>query len=252
MKHAIQISWIAIRELIYEKVFYMLFSFVGLALLLGILLGQLTFGEQAKLTLDFMLGCTHISMILFSIFMGISLFQRELQMGSVSMLLSKPISRTSFLLGKYLGQIAVQLGVIVAITLVTVLSCLRFETVNYWAVCQAILLMFFETCIITAVTYFFSVNTGGILAAMATFVVFALGHYSTVSTRKVASESKPLVEALWSVIPNLEVFNLKTYASYGITISLKEIALSSAYALLCSIMFLILASLTFERKDILT
>jgi ABC-type transport system involved in multi-copper enzyme maturation permease subunit len=252
MKQALQISWIAIRELVYEKVFYLLFSFVGLALILGILLGQLTFGEQAKLTLDFMLGCTHISMVLFSIFMGISLFQRELQMGSVSMLLSKPVSRTSFLLGKYLGQIAVQLGVILAITAVTVLSCLRFETVHYLALAQAILLIFFETCVITAITYFFSVNTGGILAAMATFVFFALGHYNTASNRKVATDSKPLTEALWSIVPNLEVFNLKTYASYGVTISSKEIVLSSAYALLCCVMFLVLASLTFERKDILT
>jgi len=110
MKQALHISWIAVRELIYERVFHLLFSFVGLALILSILLGQLTYGEQTKLTIDFMLGSAHIAVILFSIFMGISLFQRELQMGSISMLLSKPVSRTSFLAGKYLGQILVQLG----------------------------------------------------------------------------------------------------------------------------------------------
>jgi hypothetical protein len=34
MKQILLISWIAIRELVYEKVFYLLFSFVGLALVL--------------------------------------------------------------------------------------------------------------------------------------------------------------------------------------------------------------------------
>ena len=252
MKHTLQISWIAIRELIYERVFYLLFSFVGLALILGMFLGQLTFGEQAKLTLDFMLGSMQIAMVLFSIFMGISLFQRELQMGSVSMLLSKPISRSSFLIGKYLGQITVQLGVILAMTVVVTLSCLRFEEVHYLAIYQAILLIFLETCVITAVTYFFSVNAGSITAALASFGFFAIGHYTTDSNRKIASESKPLIEIIAAIIPNLEVFNLKTFASYGVTISAREVGLSFTYAMVCTVMFLVLAALTFDRKDILT
>jgi len=155
MRQILHISWIAIRELVYERVFYILFSFAGLALILGVLLGQLTFGEQAKLTLDFMLGCAHLAMILFSIFMSISLLQRELLMGSVSMLLSKPISRSTFLIGKYFGQMCVQFGVMLAMTLVIILSCLRFGNIEYSAILQAVLLMFFETCIIAAIAYFF-------------------------------------------------------------------------------------------------
>ena len=50
------IAWIAIRELLYEKVFYVLVLFCVMALGLSLLLGQLTYAEQAKLTLDFMLA----------------------------------------------------------------------------------------------------------------------------------------------------------------------------------------------------
>lgn len=252
MKQVLHISWIAVRELIYEKVFYLLFSFAALALALAILLGQLTFGEQAKLTLDFMLGCAHIAMILFSIFMSISLFQRELLMGSVSMLLSKPISRSSFLIGKYLGQIFVQFGVMVAMTVVIVLTCLRFNNVQYAAILQAVLLMFFETCIIAAITYFFAVNSGGITAAIATFVFFVFGHYTHSIKKPIAGESFIAKEIVSAVIPNLEVFNLKTFASYGVTVSSQEVFLSLCYAFICISVFLIAASLTFDRKDILT
>lgn len=251
MKHTLNISWIAVKELIFEKVFYILFSFVGLALLLGMLLGQLTFGEQAKLTIDFMLGSAHLSMVLFSIFMGISLFQRELMMGSVSMLLSKPISRTSFILGKYLGQIMVQAGVILAMTAVIILSCLRFEEVHYLAIFQALVLMFFEICIITAITYFFSVNAGSITAAVASFGFFVLGHYIH-GTKNGITDTFVAKETLVALVPNLEIFNLKTFASYGVTISGYELLLSLAYALICVTIFLVAASLTFERKDILT
>lgn len=252
MKQIFQISWIAVRELIYEKVFYLLFSFAGLALVLGMLLGQLTFGEQAKLTLDFMLGCAHISMVLFSIFMSISLFQRELLMGSVSMLLSKPISRTSFLVGKYLGQIIVQFGVMLAMTGVIALTCLRFDNVHYLSIFQSILLMFFETCVISAIAYFFSVNAGGITAAIASFMFFIVGHYSSGPKKPTAGESPIMKEFLSAFIPNLEIFNLKTFASYGIALSASELILSFVYALVCLTMFLIAASLTFDRKDIFT
>src|SRR3989338_8878152 len=108
MKHSFRIAWIAIRELLYERVFYLLVLFAAMALVLSLMLGQLTYAEQSKLTLDFMLGGIQLSMVLFSVFMGISLLQRELQMGSIAMVLSKPISRGSFLMGKYLGQISVQ------------------------------------------------------------------------------------------------------------------------------------------------
>ena len=252
MKQSLNIAWIAVRELIYERVFYLLFSFVGLALALSMLLGQLTYGEQTKLTIDFMLGGAHLAMVLFSIFMGISLFQRELQMGSISMLLSKPVSRSSFLIGKFLGQIFVQFGVMISITGIICLTLARFEEVQYLPVLQAILLIFFESCVITAITYFFAVNAGGITTAVATVAMFIMGHYSFNGNRTPASSPNPVKEILTAVIPDLEVFNLKTYASYGITISQTEVGLSSAYAFVFVLMFLVLAIVTFNKKDILT
>jgi Cu-processing system permease protein len=191
-------------------------------------------------------------MVLFSIFMGISLFKREIQMGSISMLLSKPISRTSFLIGKYLGQILVQLGVLLSMTTVILISCLRFDGVNFIAVSEALLLIYFETCIIAAITYFFAVNAGSITAAIASFVFFAIGHYSDEPVRKTVTSPSILKQLIKAIFPNLEVFNLKTFASYGVTLLSSELGLSCAYAILCSLMFLILACLTFERKDILT
>lgn len=252
MKQIFHISWIAMRELIYERVFYLLFSFVALAVVLGVLLGRLTFGEQAKLTLDFMLGALHIALVLFSIFMGISLFQRELLMGSISMLLSKPVSRTSFLLGKYLGQVAIQLGVVAAMCLVVMVTCLRFEEISFVAIAQAVLFIFFETCVLTAITYFFSVNAGSLTAALATFAFFILGHFNTSSNQATGYQIKSVSPLIATLIPDLEVFNLKTFASYGVTISNQEMGLGLAYAILCAGLFLVLASLTFEQKDILT
>ena len=56
-----RIAWIAIRELLYERVFYVLVSFAAVSLGLSLLLGQMTYAEQYKLTLDFMLAGIEIS-----------------------------------------------------------------------------------------------------------------------------------------------------------------------------------------------
>ena len=156
-----RIAWIAVRELFYERVFYILLTFAVASLGASLMLGQLTYAEQAKLTLDFMLGGMQLSMILFSVFMGISLFQRELTLGSVSMVLSKPISRGTFLLGKFLGQLTVQTLVISAMALMTLaVSAANSETVPVAAILQTVILILFEVSVVTAVTYFFAVNAG--------------------------------------------------------------------------------------------
>ena len=191
MMNCFRIAWIAIRELLYEKVFYILLCFSLLSLGLSMMLGQLTFSEQSKLTLDFMLGGIQLSMVLFAVFMGISLFQRELTLGSVSMVLSKPISRATFLLGKYIGQIAVQTFVSLAMAGVTILNlfCNFGNAISYTAILQTVTLIIFEVCVLSAVTYFFAVNAGAITTAVAALCVFGLGHTGRCISSNIGDES---------------------------------------------------------------
>jgi Cu-processing system permease protein len=252
MNHVLNIAWIAIRELLYERVFYVLILFALAALGVSALLGQLTYTEHAKLTLDFMLAGIQISMVLFSVFMGISLLQRELQLGSIAMILSKPIQRGHFLLGKFTGQVAVQAVVMLAMTAVTILFCPDGENVSYSAIFQCVGLAYFEVLVITSIAYLFAINAGAIMAALATLFLFILGHFTSVSS----TVKNPVEKVTWSIIksfvPNLEVFNTKSLASYGFQIPWEEFGYAGLYALILITMFLAIAVLTFERKDILT
>lgn len=255
MINTFRIAWIAIRELLYEKVFYLLVCFALAAMGLSMLLGQLTYAEQAKLTLDFMLGGIELAMILFSVFMGITLFQRELYMGSVSMVLSKPVSRASFLMGKFLGQITVQFGVILAMGGITLLVCQRFGTdVSPLAIMQCVLMTFLEIMVLTSITYFFVVNAGVVTTAVVTLSLFALGHVGQTINDNLNHDSLPML--VWrmvkGVLPNLEVFNTKAIASYGLSLAWGTAGWAVVYALCCTTFFLLLATLCFNRKDILT
>jgi ABC-type transport system involved in multi-copper enzyme maturation permease subunit len=214
----------------------------------------MTYAEQSKLTLDFMLAGTQFTMVLFSIFMGISLFQREITLGSVAMVLSKPISRATFILGKYLGQLAVQSLLILGMTLVTILLGLSLEAPPpMLPILQSGILTLLEVGIISAFTYLFAVNMGAITAALASGFLFLIGHYrDTFSDSAKETTTAYIWPVLRSAFPNLEVFNIKALVSYGIGLPWTQMGTAACYAIVCMAMFLALAVLSFERKDIFT
>src|SRR3989338_3609087 len=176
----IYVSYIAIRELLFERVFYVLLSFALTGVVASIALGQITYADQAKLSLDFMLAGAQISMVLFSVFVGISLFQREILVGSVAMVLSKPISRATFLLGKYFGQLVVQAGVVMVMAGLTLAAhWLEQPSTNAVAVgiVQSYFFAFLEAAVLTALTYWIASFCGSITTGAVVLSVFFVGHF---------------------------------------------------------------------------
>jgi Cu-processing system permease protein len=250
--NALRIAGVAARELLYERVFYIFLSFSLLSLGLSLMLGQMTYAEQAKLTLDFMLAGIQISMTLFSVFVGISLFQKELQTGSVSMVLSKPISRATFLLGKYLGQIIVQFAVILAMAVFTFFIVRGYGIFSAKSIFQAVFLISLEVTLLTAVTYFFAVNSGSMTTAIVTLCIFGLGHMRGNFSKFLGGAQMSIWNVAQGLIPDLEVFNMKPLASYGLTVGSHELGWAFGYAIICIIFFIAMAIICFNEKDILT
>ncbi len=249
-----RIAWIAVRELLYERVFYILLCFVALSLSLSLLLGQMTYIEQYKLTVDFMLAGGEISMVLFSIFAGISLFQKELTMGSVSMTLAKPISRSTFLLGKFVGQCAVQMTMVLGMLIVTIAVSSVYRHPDIASLAQTYCLIGFESMVLTSLCYFFAVNSGAITTAVISLCFFGAGHLRDNITQNadMKSASFQIWRVVKNLVPDLELFNSKPLASYGVTISSVEMGWAFVYCVICVTFFLTLASLTFNMKDIPT
>lgn len=246
--------WIAratVQELIYERFFHLLIFFIAVSLGISALLGSLTYTEGAKLTLDFMLGTIHLAMVLFPIFVGISLFHREFAVGSVYLVLSKPVARASFLLGKYCGQAFVQGVVTATMIAVTLLIRSRFDVPLHAApIVQTGLLIYFESLIIAAFTYLFAIHAGGVLTAVSALGLFGLAHFRGPVTRELAGDSMTVWTLVRPLLPDLEVFNLKNLAVYGVGLSSAQMGYLAVYALCTIGFFLIAALVSFQHKDI--
>jgi ABC-type transport system involved in multi-copper enzyme maturation permease subunit len=254
MKKIFSISLITLKELLHERVFYLIGGFAFLAVGLSLLLGDLTYAEQSKITLDFLLAGIELTNLLFSVFMGITLLHRELNLGWIAMVLSKPVSRTSFLLGKFLGQAFIQGLVILMMGLLTWGLCSMNEIVVVpKSLFQTLLLMFFEGIIMSSVVYIFAVNLGALLAAASSLIVYALGNFTEGAEKtNQALQQSPVWTALKAVIPNFRVLNMKTLAAYGISIEWNLVGILFLYTIVCCFMYFAAAAVSFSRRDIFT
>ena len=117
----------------------------------------------------------------------------------------------------------------------------------------AIILIYFELMIITAVALLFSSFSTPALSALLTFLVFVIGHFSAdlkgLATTSGGMAARWLFRALYYLLPNLANFSAITSASHGVTPDAGQFALAAVYALLYVSVLLAAATLIFSRRN---
>src|SRR4026209_46171 len=93
------------RESVRDRVPYNLVLFAVLLIASSYLLAQLTAGQDVKIIKDLGLAAIAIFGLFIATFIGIGLVSKEVERRSIYSLLSKPIRRQEFILGKYLGLV---------------------------------------------------------------------------------------------------------------------------------------------------
>src|SRR4030095_1032703 len=93
------------KESVRDKVLYNLLFFAILLMAVSYLLSQLTAGQDIKIIKDLGLAAMSIFGLFIAVFIGIGLVSKEVERRSIYSLLSKPIRRQEFVIGKYLGLV---------------------------------------------------------------------------------------------------------------------------------------------------
>src|SRR5260370_9974636 len=93
----------AFREAGRDRVLYNLIIFALLLIAGAIFLGALSAGQEAKIIVDLGLSSILLFGVFIAIFVGVGLVYKEIERRTLYAILSKPVGRGEFLLGKYLG-----------------------------------------------------------------------------------------------------------------------------------------------------
>lgn len=261
------------KETIRQPAFYVMAVFAGALLILTIFVSYFTFGEDIKMYKD--TGLTTISFfcMLLALLTASSTVAEEIEGKTAITLLSKPINRRQFIIGKFLG---IELGVLALYLLLGALFAAGVwykyaydlresaggvaETSKRLAqvlqVMPGLALGFFEVTILTAISIAISTRLPMLVNLVVCILIFFLGHLSPVL---VESTSQGQVNELVSfmaqlfawVLPSLEFFNAGPAISTGAVIPWRGYVLPAlGYCVLYSGAALLFAFLLFEDRDL--
>lgn len=247
------ISLNTFREAIRDKILYSLLFFALLMIGSSVLVGKLTLGEYTKIIKDVGLASISLFGTLIAIFVGINLVNKEIERRTVYTVLSKPLRRSEFILGKY-GGLALTLLVEIAIMSIGLLSLVYVVSGEFAvSLLPAIGLILMELLLLTAFAVLFSSFSSPMLSGLFTLSVFVIGHL-TGDIRRFGSESESvwvqtLSEWMYYVLPNLENFNIKNQAVHLVPLESGQLGFAIAYGILYSIIVLMAAAVIFEGRD---
>lgn len=226
----------------------------GVALLAATqVLSPLALGEGRRLTVD--LGLTAISVlgVLLVLMVGTSLVAKEIERRTIYNLLSRPIARPQYLVGKWLG-LSAALAVVAAALGVSLIGLMAWRgDAGYTAsLGQAVYLAALELTVVTSLAVMFSALSTPVLSALYTLGLVLVGQWSNdlrLLAERLPDALRPMLAVIANVAPNLPIFNMRALAADGELTSVVHLALASGYALVYCGCVLCLAAAAFESRD---
>jgi ABC-type transport system involved in multi-copper enzyme maturation permease subunit len=240
------------RENLRDKLLYNLLVFALLMIGSSLLLMRLTLGEFHRLLLNVGLGSINIFGVLIAIFVGIGLVNKEIEKKTIYTIVSKPVARYQFLIGKYLGlTLTLFVNTLImagGLLLVLFAQGVPIESMLF----KALGLIFMEFMVITAVALLCSTFTSATLSAIFTLATYVIGHLTAdlkTFGEKMDEGMRTVVTGLYYILPNLERFNLKGNVIHHIEVSGTDLLLIVMYGLTYVAFLLMSASIIFQRRD---
>ena len=246
----------AFREAVRDRVLYNLVLFVLILTGASIFIGELSGGQERKVIVDLGLSAMLLFGVFISIFVGVGLVYKEIERRTIYAVFSKPVGRGEFLVGKYLGLCLTLLvnvlvmGVGVSLALLYVSRGWDPLIPTIW---PAVLLIYMELMLLTAIALLFSSFSSPALSALLTFMVFIIGHFSadlkSLAVSLGSTSARMLFTGLYYVLPNLANYSFITPAAHGRAPSAGFVFATGLYAIVYIAVILALATLVFSRRN---
>jgi len=244
------------REAVRDRVLYNLIAFAVLMSGAAILVGQISIDIERLVVVN--LGLTAVSLfgMVIAIFIGIGLVSKEIEKRTLYTVLSRPVRRWEFIVGKFLGLAGtlvvnaffMAIGVFAALLYVSH----SFQATDGW-VLVALYFIVLQFFIITALALLFSSFSSPLMAAVFAFALFVIGSFAE-DLRGFAALTHGLTRWLATgaayLVPNFSALNVISSVAHEQPVSGHLIILNTAYALVYTTMAISGAVLIFERRNL--
>jgi ABC-type transport system involved in multi-copper enzyme maturation permease subunit len=241
------------KEAVRDRILYAILAFATAMIGSTFVLATIGAGSGEKIIRDIGLGFISLFGTLIAIFIGIGLVYKEIDRRTIYTIVSKPIHRYQFVLGKYLG---LTLTLFVNVIIMTwALMGLIYIGEGLWdfRLFAASGMILLELMVITAIAILFSAFSTPTLSAIFTLSLFAIGRLlddlRLFGEQYAGDVGRAVIRAVYYLLPNLGRFNISGEVVHGLPLSEVVSPMAVVYGFLYVTALLALTAVIFQNKD---
>jgi Cu-processing system permease protein len=262
------IAWVTFKDSIRNRALY------GI-LLLGLLLftaniiitGMFTW-ELGKVAVDVGLSVVSFSGLVIIFFLSINMVSNDMDRRTIYLILSRPITKLHYMVGKYVG---LGLVILLSSSILGLCAALSVKVATYkaeayipahfsWTVFfLALVFLTLSLLVVLAIALLWvSITTHPFTAVLLSILSYFIGHNvenvkDIITASEMFADNPVLIRltgfASW-VFPNLAAFDLKTTAAYGLQVSAGYLTWVAIYGASYIGICLVLTILIFQRREL--
>lgn len=255
MNNTLLVALNVIKDTARRKLFYAVFLFGLVVVAVSPILPTFDIGLRAQFLRDISLSLISLFGMILAVVLSVGQIPGEVEKKTIYNILSKPVSRLQYFLGKYLGILAT-LAIILLVmgAEVLILVSIRLHVFSP-VIFQGVFAVFLECAVIAAFCLFLSTFTTVPVNVFSTILFYLLCHVKSGFLQQKQAEGargllRALTWALYYLLPNLENFNLSQQIGYGSGVPALQFLRLTGYALIFVVVFIIAGCLVFRRKNI--
>lgn len=243
-----------VKEALRARVFVYLLAVAGLIVSASVPAADLSIGDRLRMVEDLsMAGISFVSVFL-AVFLGVSAVSGEVDRRTVYTIITKPASRAEFVLGKYFGVLCVvSLGAVICYSFAAVVVTIINDAFPV-ELLGPLALLILEMALLVALATFFSCLTRPLLSSLFTFCLYVVGTSASSFLYWVERSPNPVFKSLMSglhaVLPDFEIFDVRTEVVHHLAYPPGLYARAGLYMFLYSSVLLVMGIAIFQRRDL--
>ncbi len=214
--------------------------------------------EQLTIIKSIGLGVISLTGLFISVILGINLIPNEIDKRTIYTILSKPVARWQFIVGKFLGALLTVFANILAMGVVFYIAVV-IKNGPEPAILDGIVMIFFQMMLVNAVAMMFSVFVTPFVNFFLTFATYIVGSMSSVTESLAMPNPKQSMIVTWFfkavhflvpnfgnyniqnpiIHPDIEIVNMASYMAQNIILAIIEV-----------LIMMFVAIIIFDRREV--
>lgn len=248
LKFSLAVAANTFLETVNSRLFSFFLVFSLLLVYVSSVLGLMAVDEERRVLTDFGLTVGELAVFSFSLFLSSLAINREMETRTIYLILARPVSRRTYVLGKTFGLYMVSAFLVFSVSAIhlSLLFLRGFppEKIYFVSIFSSVL----KIALITSAALFASMlTTSSFSGIIISVMIWVFGHFSQEIkhlAEKAAGIKKFILLFFMYILPNFQLLNFRDIPAFN-----SSIILALIYFTCYSSVLILLSCLAFEKKE---